>query len=347
MNFPEAKHGIKTELCKGRPQVRRLLRDHTVLRDNEEKREELTERLEENLRHLCESDLNVDALNEEIVQAVRKSTEEVCPVVNEVRKEEPWADQALEDLKAKLKTCKEKDIRQYRKMIKNRTKWLKNQYYTDLANSINTVADARQVDKEFAMAKKYSVLKTGEKTVISKAKLKNHFESHFAAQDLEMPEELKFPERFPHLRDKKISINEDKPTDEEVEEVLSTFKNNRSAGTDKVKTESLKYNYSTSLISYLVVLMTLIWTTLTVPGKWLHSEVTCLFKKGSLLLASNYRGISIGTNMSRILCKIIIERMKEAYETSISNCQFGFRINRSTTDDGILKDMYLLQCVPT
>ena len=41
------------------------------------------------------------------------------------------------------------------------------------------------------MAKKYSILKTGETTVISKTSLKNHFESHFAARDLELPDELK------------------------------------------------------------------------------------------------------------------------------------------------------------
>ena len=78
--------------------------------------------------------------------------------------------------------------------------------------------------------------------------------------------------------------------------------------------------------------MSLIWSTLKVPGKWLHAEVTCLFKKGSRLVASNYRGISIGTNMSRILSKIIIERLNTAYENNISNSQYGFRKNRSTTD---------------
>ena len=36
--------------------------------------------------------------------------------------------------------------------------------------------------------------------------------------------------------------------------------------------------------------------------------------------------------MSRILAKIIMERLKEAYETNISDTQFGFRRNRSTTD---------------
>ena len=36
--------------------------------------------------------------------------------------------------------------------------------------------------------------------------------------------------------------------------------------------------------------------------------------------------------MSRILAKIIMKRLKEAYENNISESQFGFRRNRSTTD---------------
>ena len=48
--------------------------------------------------------------------------------------------------------------------------------------------------------------------------------------------------------------------------------------------------------------------------------------------AVNYRGISIGANMSRILAKIIMDRLKTAYETHIGKEQFGFRQNRSTSD---------------
>ena len=36
--------------------------------------------------------------------------------------------------------------------------------------------------------------------------------------------------------------------------------------------------------------------------------------------------------MSRILTKIIMKTLKEAYVTNISDSQFGFRRNRSTTD---------------
>ena len=119
---------------------------------------------------------------------------------------------------------------------------------------------------------------------------------------------------------------------EEVKQVLPSFKNGRSWGTDKLKTEALKYNTSGKLITYLLLLMSMIWSTLKIPKTWLHAEITSIFKKGSQSLAANYRGISICTNMSRVLSKIVINRLKDAYESCLSGAQFGFRKNRSTTD---------------
>ena len=69
-----------------------------------------------------------------------------------------------------------------------------------------------------------------------------------------------------------------------------------------------------------------------VPSQWLKASISCIFKKGSKVLASNYRGISIGANMSRILAKIITDRFSLAYENQLSENQFGFRKNRGTTD---------------
>ena len=232
-----------------------------------------------------------------------------------------------------MKKCKaSKEVNLYQKKIKERRKWLKNAYFKNLADTINTAAEARQIDKEFALAKKYSCLKTGESSAVSKSKLKTHFESHFAERQVDLPEELEHPQKFPHLIDKSFDIKQNMPDEAEVKLAIGSFKNNRSAGTDKLKTECLKYNNSSALIACLVLLLSLIWSTLQVPGKWLHAQVTCLFKKGSRLLASNYRGISIGTNMSRILSKIVIARLEKSYEESISNSQYGFRKNRSTTD---------------
>ena len=169
--------------------------------------------------------------------------------------------------------------------------------------------------------------------MISKEKLKDHIEDHFAARrSLQMPPELENPDQYPHLQDEKMEIQEDQPTEEEVIKALASFKNNKSSGTDRLKTEGLKYNSSNNLVKSIVMLMALIWSCIRVPSTWLHADITCLYKKGIRSLASNYRGISIGTNMSRILSKIIVARLKNAYERHISNTQFDFRQNRSTTD---------------
>ena len=73
-----------------------------------------------------------------------------------------------------------------------------------------------------------------------------------------LPPEVAQPENFPHFEDVKGTVNEDQPTAEEMDHVFKTFKNNKSAGTDKLKTESLKYNSSAPLIR--VLLCFLIWS---------------------------------------------------------------------------------------
>lgn len=44
------------------------------------------------------------------------------------------------------------------------------------------------------------------------------------------------------------------------------------------------------------------------------------------------RGLSIGANMSRLLAKIVMLRLSEAYETNTDDSQCSFKRNRSTTD---------------
>ena len=48
--------------------------------------------------------------------------------------------------------------------------------------------------------------------------------------------------------------------------------------------------------------------------------------------AKNYRGLFVRANMSRIIAKIFVGRLKDAYEKMISEAQYWFRKNRSTTN---------------
>ena len=125
---------------------------------------------------------------------------------------------------------------------------------------------------------------------------KEHFKEHYAARvpQLEMPPKRAQPENFPHSENVKVTVNEDPPTLEEKEHVLKTFKNNKSAGTGKRKTEGLKYNSSNQLVS------------ISMTQLKLHAIITCLHKKGLFNIAKN---LSIRANMSRILAKIVKSRL--------------------------------------
>ena len=330
--YPKTKRELKIQLNRKKTTAPKPQLDLESLRRDTKLQEELTCYLDNKLKEVESNDL--DELNEMITDAVKDGLEEICPKIDHIHKKEPWEDEALQQLMKELRTVHPTEVRTKQQEIKERTKELKNIYYSELADNINSAAMAREVEKEFAMAKKYTTIRKGTKLAISNDKLKDHFKKHFDAKtpELEMPLELAQPDQFPHLKDIEVEVKEDPPTAEEMESVLKTFKNNKSAGTDKLKTEGLKYNNSKNLIRTLLMLFTLIWSYVSVPIFWLHANITCLHKKGPFNIAKNYRGLSIGANMSRILAKIILKRLKEAYEKNISDEQFGFRRNRSTTD---------------
>ena len=95
------------------------------MREEEKKRQGLTEKLEENLK-LLEETSDVDILNNGIVDAVRKSAEEVCPLVDIEQKKEPWEDRHLTELMEKKRKCNSKeDIKSYENEIKKHHKRLK------------------------------------------------------------------------------------------------------------------------------------------------------------------------------------------------------------------------------
>ena len=331
IGFPKTKRELRHHLSRAATPEVKPTTDFQALRGNPDIRKKLTEKLDTELEKLASNE--IDKLNDRITTTVRECVDEVCPKIDPIKKKEPWEDDILQQQMKKLRSCADFDeMRKLQKAIKKRRKWLKNEYYKELADNINTAAQAREVEKEFALAKKFTALKAGSKLTISNEKLQVHFENHFAAQKLQLPPELEKPDEYPHLKDEVIHVNEDPPDEKEVKDALKSFKNNKSAGTDKLKTEGLKYNDSKNLIKAIITLLTLIWTCIMVPTSWLHASITCLFKKGLKTVAANYRGLSIGANMSRILAKVIVSRLKTAYESHISDAQYGFRQNRSTSD---------------
>ncbi len=170
--------------------------------------------------------------------------------------------------------------------------------------------------------------------LITSEKLTEFFKDHLKEKPVQLQPEVINPELYPHiLPPDDIITNSDIPTFSEVHDARKRFKNGKCQGTDKIYGEEVKYNTSNRFMIFFMLLITTVWTTFVVPSSWLISSITCLFKnKGSRSEASNYRGLSIMATCSKIILSIVISRIRNTYEKLISNFQFGFRSNRSTTD---------------
>ena len=75
-----------------------------------------------------------------------------------------------------------------------------------------------------------------------------------------------------------------------------------------------------------------IWKTGEWPTTWTQSLVIRLPKKGNLQLYQNYRTISPISHPSKVILKIILNRLQSQAEEIIAEEQTGFRAGRSTTE---------------
>ena len=207
-------------------------------------------------------------------------------------------------------------------------------FFANLANNINIASEERKIEEEFRLCKSYTMHKHSDTKLVTSEKLTEFFEDHLKEKNVELQPEVINPLDYPHiLPPENINVNSEVPSVTEVQDVIKKIKNGKCQGTDKLYGEELKYNKSPRFMFYLMLLLTTIWTTFNLPSSWLISSITCLFKnKGSRRDATNYRGLSIMSTMSKIIIAVIISRIRNAYEQIISNFQFGFQSNRSTTD---------------
>ena len=75
-----------------------------------------------------------------------------------------------------------------------------------------------------------------------------------------------------------------------------------------------------------------IWQSGEWPTPWTQSLVITLPKKGNLQQCQNYQMISLISHPSKVMMKIILNRLKPQAEKIIAKEQAGFRAGRSTTE---------------
>ena len=97
-------------------------------------------------------------------------------------------------------------------------------------------------------------------------------------------------------------------------------------GPDDVLAELLKAGGETAL-DRMHRICVAIWETGEWPEEWTFSTFIPLPKKGDLKQCENYRTIALVSHASKILLRIILERIRVKTETEIADEQAGFRLD--------------------
>ena len=109
------------------------------------------------------------------------------------------------------------------------------------------------------------------------------------------------------------------------------MKKGKSAEVDNIPAELVQAG-GEDVITALATICNKIWPTGEWPTPWTQSLVITLSKKGNLQQCQNYRTISLISHPSKVMLKIILNRLKPQAEKIIAEEQTGFRPGRSTTE---------------
>ena len=109
------------------------------------------------------------------------------------------------------------------------------------------------------------------------------------------------------------------------------MKKGKSAGVDNIPAELVQAG-GENVITSLTTICNKIWQTGEWPTPLTQSLVITLPKKGNLQRCQNYRTISLISHPSKVMLKIILNRLKPQEGKIIAEEQAGFRAGRNTTE---------------
>lgn len=132
---------------------------------------------------------------------------------------------------------------------------------------------------------------------------------------------------------------EDLPNLQEVTEIISQLKQNKSPGKDGIAAEIFK-NGGKLLIQKMHSLIKDIWIQEKMPKDWSEAILCPILKKGDATNCENYRGIALLNTAYKILAGTVKNRLSEKMNEIVGEYQAGFRKNRGVADQiFVLKEM--------
>ena len=117
----------------------------------------------------------------------------------------------------------------------------------------------------------------------------------------------------------------------EVEDAMKSLKLGKSPGTDNIPAELL-IAAGGNIVDVYTIICNHIQNNEEWPTEWTKSIIITIPKKGNIKLCNNYRTLSLINHASKIMLRVILNRLKPQAEHVLAEEQAGFRKGRSTTE---------------
>jgi hypothetical protein len=332
------------------PKQRKCERYNVYKLKDEKTKQRFNLTLQNRYEALETQDENIEDAWNQLAGAYRESAKEVLGHKKKNEKEwlseETWTaiderkTQKTKILECKSERLKEKQKQRYREAntkVKRMARRDKRKYIEDLAKQAEQAAAKREqstlfrITKEICGQSKSSTVpikdKAGRLLTTEKeqeARWKEHFEEVLNRSDPVSPAEIKDPAED-------LNIDTDPPTRAEILSAIKTLKNRKAPGEDHLNAELLKADPEAAA-DVLLPLFKLIWERNTIPEDWRKGSIIKIPKKGNLAECGNWRGITLLSVPSKVLCTIITKRLEPALDKILRKEQCGFRRGRGCID---------------
>ena len=118
---------------------------------------------------------------------------------------------------------------------------------------------------------------------------------------------------------------------EEIQKALESMKHGKATGPDELPAETLKALDEQS-VEKITSLCNIMYNSGMVPTEMKHSVFITLPKKPKAMMCTEFRTISLMSHVTRLLPKIIQQRMANKIDKKVSRLQSGFRPGTGTRE---------------
>ena len=118
---------------------------------------------------------------------------------------------------------------------------------------------------------------------------------------------------------------------DEVINAIKSLKDGKSPGNDNISSELLKHR-GDAIVNVFTELCQKSWSMKKWPAQWTQYLVIPIPKKSNIRKCENYRILSLMSHSSKMLLRIILNRLNPQVERIISDEQAGFRKGKSTVE---------------